>query len=70
MKKGIRHVKGTDAFRITADHRIFLDLSLHAQMGMIFLKKVHLFEVEGQFDLLVDLDRDLDVHRCHEIVLP
>ena len=69
-KKGIRPVKGADAFRITADHRIFLCLSLHAQMGMIFLKKVHLFEVEGEFDLLVDPDRDLDIHRGHETVLP
>jgi len=69
-KKGTCSAKGANAFRITAHDTIRLCFSLHTEMGGVLLKKMHLFEVEGEFDLLVDPDRGLDIHRRHEIVLP
>jgi hypothetical protein len=46
----------------------FSTLCLDSKAGRFFFKEMHLIEVYGEINLLVDPDRRLDIHYSHEVV--
>jgi len=62
-RKGLRSLDGSALLP-----PCFSTFCLDSKAGRFLSKEMHLIEVYGEINLLVDPDRRLDIHYSHEVV--